>query len=273
MDTRLALFDLYADHLHPRGGEVPVAALVRLVAPLGVAAPALRTAVSRMARQGWLAPVRVASAPGYRLTEQSLRRLSDRGERERRAESLWDGQWHLLVVTPPEGRAARDRYAAGLRALGYGPLGESSRIATWVAPRDYPGVDDLLVHEHARAERFQARHDGDSTALVARAWDIDALGRAYLRFLADGASDAGSYPTGAATGKEGAAAFAQRAHLVRQWRTLQAMDPGLPLALLPPAWPGGKAADHFAAEAARLLPGATEFVTSCLRPAEQGPPL
>ena len=38
MQARSALFDLYGDHLRPRGGRAPVAALVRLLAPLGIAA-------------------------------------------------------------------------------------------------------------------------------------------------------------------------------------------------------------------------------------------
>ena len=54
MQARSALFDLYGDHLRRRGGQAPVAALIRLLAPLGIAAPAVRTAVSRMVRQGWL---------------------------------------------------------------------------------------------------------------------------------------------------------------------------------------------------------------------------
>jgi DNA-binding transcriptional regulator PaaX len=46
VDARSALFDLYGDHLRPRGARAPVAALVRLLAPLGITAPAVRTAVS-----------------------------------------------------------------------------------------------------------------------------------------------------------------------------------------------------------------------------------
>src|SRR6185436_11860272 len=56
MQARSALFDLYGDHLRARGDRAPVAALVRLMAPLGIAAPAVRTAVSRMVRQGRLGP-------------------------------------------------------------------------------------------------------------------------------------------------------------------------------------------------------------------------
>src|SRR3954465_9117045 len=58
MNARSALFDLYGDHLRTRGRSAPIASLVRLLAALDVAAPAARTAVSRMVRQGGLSPVR-----------------------------------------------------------------------------------------------------------------------------------------------------------------------------------------------------------------------
>src|SRR6266536_2780989 len=69
MQARSALVDLYVDYLRPRGGRAPVAALVRLLGPLGIAAPAVRTAVSRMVRQGWLHPLRLSSGPGYLLSQ------------------------------------------------------------------------------------------------------------------------------------------------------------------------------------------------------------
>ena len=76
MNARSALFDVYGDHLRSRGGQAPVAALVRILAPLDIAAPAVRTAISRMVRQGWLAAVRLDAGPGYRLTARAERRLS-----------------------------------------------------------------------------------------------------------------------------------------------------------------------------------------------------
>ena len=69
MHARSALFDLYGDHLRARGSHAPVAALVRLLAPVGIAAPAVRTAISRMVIQGWLEPVTLAEGRGYRATD------------------------------------------------------------------------------------------------------------------------------------------------------------------------------------------------------------
>src|ERR1051326_7958309 len=77
MQARSALFDLYGDHLRIHGGRAPVAALVRLLAPLEIGAPAVRTAVSRMVRQGWLHPLRLSSGPGYLITQRAAHRLDD----------------------------------------------------------------------------------------------------------------------------------------------------------------------------------------------------
>src|SRR4051812_22515821 len=52
MNARAALFALYGDHLRERGGAASISAVTRLLDALDTAAPAVRTAVSRMVRQG-----------------------------------------------------------------------------------------------------------------------------------------------------------------------------------------------------------------------------
>ena len=258
MNARSALFDVYGDHLRSRGSQAPVASLVRLLAPLGVAAPAVRTAVSRMVRQGWLTPTRIHGASGYALTPRATRRLDDAAARIYRTRATtWDGTWHLLVVTPPAGRSARDRVRAGLSFLGYGALDDT----TWIAPRSAGEVDALLAGEGARAERFSAHHDGDSAMLVSRAWDLDGIARSYLRFLDEAAGFAAETDTDQA-------AYVARTRLVHEWRKFLFSDPALPAALLPIDWPGTKAAAVFDAESSRLLPAASRFVDACLEARE-----
>jgi phenylacetic acid degradation operon negative regulatory protein len=257
VNARSALFDLYGDHLRMRGGRAPVAALVRLLAPLGVAAPAVRTAVSRMVRQGWLAPVRLADGPGYALTPRAVRRLDDAAVRIYRTRlEDWDGIWHLLVTTLPTERSRRDRLRAGLTFLGYAQLDD----ATWIGPRWSEEVDLLLETEGVRAERFLARHDGDSLGLVRRAWDIEGLSRAYGRWLADAEQVVGD-PTRDPGDEQ---AFAARSQLVHEWRKFLFLDPGLPRELLPVPWAGAEAADFFDAESGRLQAAASRFVDQCL---------
>jgi phenylacetic acid degradation operon negative regulatory protein len=260
VQARSALFDLYGDHLRPRGGRAPVAALVRLLSPLGIAAPAVRTAISRMVRQGWLLPVRLLGGPGYQLSVKAVHRLDEAAARIYRTNRLtWDGHFDLVLLTPPEQRADRARVAATLAYLGYGRLDP----ATWVAPRPAPEADDLLKEAGVAFERFTAIHtagtDG-SAALVRRAWDLGALADAYGQFVSD--QQEALRDAGPLTSDE--AAYAVRFRLVHAWRTFLFRDPQLPPALLPPDWAGTDAAAFFDHHATRLRPAADRFVDSCL---------
>jgi phenylacetic acid degradation operon negative regulatory protein len=258
VNARSALFDLYGDHLRSRGAQAPVASLVRLLAPLGITEPAARTAVSRMARQGWLAPVRCAPrVAGYALTPRAVRRLDEAAERiYRSGDPAWDGRWHILMIERIANRARRDRVRASLRYLGYAPVGETA----WISPRASVELDGLLEGERLRGERFLAAYDGDPRDLLARAWDLDRLARDYRRWLAM----ARELITAAGPGATDEAVFALRSTLVHEWRKFLFSDPGLPAALLPAEWPGHEAATVFHAESARLLPAASRFVDSCL---------
>ncbi|HEV2452601.1 MAG TPA: PaaX family transcriptional regulator C-terminal domain-containing protein [Streptosporangiaceae bacterium] len=257
MDARSALFDLYGDHLRSRGARAPVAALVRMLASLGIASPAVRTAISRMVRQGWLQPVRIASVAGYALTPRAVRRLDEAAERiYTRGNRDWDGGWHLVVVEHLRERTRRERVQASLRYLGYAQLDDT----TWLSPRASSELEALREAERVRLEPFLARYDGDSRGLVARAWDLDALARAYQSWLAEARELIA--PVGEAASDE--AVFAARSKLVHGWRKFLFRDPGLPGQLLPEHWPGTEAAGFFHVESARLLPAASRFVDCCL---------
>jgi phenylacetic acid degradation operon negative regulatory protein len=293
MQARSALFDLYGDYLRPRGGRAPVAALVKLLAPLGIAAPAVRTAVSRMVRQGWLLPLRLESGPGYLLTPKAARRLDEAAARIYRTGKVgWDGRFDLVIIggsgrdakagggmTARDAKAgggmtARDAKAGGgtalsrrdrqrladnLAFLGYGSLDDR----TWVATRAAQDVDLVLVEAGVAYERFTASHAAGTTgavALVRRAWDLTAIGQAYDRFVAE-LSPVVSSITSRSGDEE---AYAARFRLVHAWRAFLFRDPQLPPALLPEGWPGTSAAAFFDRHAARLRPAADRYVERCL---------
>jgi phenylacetic acid degradation operon negative regulatory protein len=260
MQARSALFDLYGDYLRPRGGRAPVAALVKLLAPLGIAPPAVRTAVSRMVRQGWLDPLRLPTGPGYAITAKAARRLDEAAARIYRTGRIsWDGRFDLLVLRTPAPRRERQRLAANLSFLGYGALDEQ----TWVGTRAAEDVDALLTEAGIQYERFTAAHAAGTPGaigVVRRAWDLAEIGRAYERFVAE------QRPLLAAvTARSGdEEAYAARFRLVHAWRTFLFRDPQLPPALLPERWPGTAAANFFDRHAARLRPAADRYVEQCL---------
>jgi phenylacetic acid degradation operon negative regulatory protein len=256
MHARSALFDVYGDHLRARGSQAPVAALVRMLDPVGIAAPAVRTAISRMVMQGWLEPVQLAGGRGYRATERANRRLDEAADRiYGHAEPAWDGSWHLAFVDPPTSRSARTRLRADLAFVGYAELVDN----VWVSP--FPRTELASVLDRAGATARTARAE-DFDPPPTEAWDLAALHEAYTRWLATAADLVTDQLS--AHDDEDEAAFAARFHLVHEWRKFLFADPGLPQQLLPADWPGRAAAELFAGEATRLKPGTDRFVARCL---------
>jgi phenylacetic acid degradation operon negative regulatory protein len=254
--ARSALFDVYGSYLRARGGSAAIAALVRLLEPLGFEAPAIRTAVSRMVRQDWLRPVRLADGPGYALTRRAERRLDEAAMRIYRTNpSTWDGRWQVLVLEELPTRSARERLDSSLRLLGYGPLGPT----TWVAPRPSAELTEILEAEGLAGRAFYGEHEGDDGDLAARAWDLDSLGADYTSFVTEWLPR-----VSAVDGTVPAEAFAASQQLLHAWRKFLFRDPGLPASLLPADWPGTEAARFFDRETARLAPAAEAFLADCL---------
>jgi phenylacetic acid degradation operon negative regulatory protein len=246
--ARSALFDLYGDHLLDRGGWAPIASAVGLLGSLGISAPAVRTAVSRMVREGWLEPVE-RGARGYAVTGRGRERLTAAHARiYRTGQQAWDGRWHLVVVERDGDRNARARVAQALGFLGYGHLAAD----TWVAPRPSAELDATLDAAGAQWRGFTGPVDADPRGLAARVWDLDGLGRAYEEFMD---ATACGPPPGTPEG-----AFVARSELVHAWRLFLFRDPGLPEEVLPAAWPGRVAAQQFDDRSRALLPLARDFV-------------
>lgn len=272
VQARSALFDVYGDHLRRHGGRAPVASLIRLLGALEIAAPAVRTAISRMVRQDWLAAAPTPDGPGYRLTDQAERRLQDAYERIYRTGAHragsggdWDGRWHLLVAGRPATRSSRERLSSGLTFLGYAPL----TLRTWVAPRAHPDAPAVLAAEGVSIETFTADYGGRGADLAGRAWDLTAVAAAYERFEVAAAEllaghGARAAEAGDADPNPDRAAFATRSRLVHEWRRFLFLDPGLPDAVLPAGWPGHRAARLFDQAAGELLPAASRYVDACL---------
>jgi phenylacetic acid degradation operon negative regulatory protein len=228
-----------------------------LLGPLDIAAPAVRTAISRMVVQDWLKPVRLPPGPGYALTARAEQRLGEAAARiYRRDRPAWDETWHVLVVDREADRAMRERVRNGLAYLGYAVL----RDDTWVSPRRSVEVSTLLETEGVSARGFASQYDGDDAALAAQTWDLQALAASYRTWQ----RDAERLVAAADEHVDDRTAFVVRSRLVHEWRKFLFRDPGLPSELLPQPWPGNEAATYFDAQADRLLPAAGRYVDHCL---------
>ena len=261
LNPRSLLFTLYGDYVHPLGQrEVRVGALVRLAADLGVSGNALRSALSRMSREGWLEAVREGGRPRYRLSERG-RQVIEEGTRRiyGRHRSRWDGQWLLVFYSVPERRRGqRDRLRQGLSFLGFGSLGNG----LFLSPHDLRDDVQHLV-ARSRAERSVTVYRGtlewpvEPHELVARAWDLAQVEGRYASFLERTRSAMAE--AGDPDDKE---AFRRRFLLTHEFRRFPFSDPDLPDSLLPEGWVGSAARHAFLDYNRRLRQRAERYYRS-----------
>ncbi len=258
LNPRSLLFTLYGDYVHPLGQEeVWVGALVRVAAEFGVSGNALRSALSRMGREGWLGARRRDGRSHYRLTGRG-RELIEEGTNRiyGRHRQPWDGRWLVVSYSLPERRRGqRDRLRQGLTFLGFGSLGNG----LFVSPHDLQSeVRDLI--RRCEVEGEVTMHHGtllwpaEPAELVARAWDLAEAGKRYSEFVGRVRSLVADE-----SGLDDAESFRRRFRLTHEFRRLQFVDPDLPAELLPPGWVGAEARELFLAANAALRRRAERF--------------
>src|SRR5690349_17073801 len=122
---RPMLFTLYGDYAYPARTDVPLRGLVEIGRALGLSEVSVRSAVARLAREGWIIARRDGigaryglSATGRGLIEEGTRRIYQPRT------GRWDGSWCVLTYSIPEAkRSDRDRIRKRLAWLGFGPMG------------------------------------------------------------------------------------------------------------------------------------------------------
>ena len=251
LQPRQLIVSLYGLYAREHGSWLSVAAVVRLMAALGVEEPAVRSSISRLKRRGLLDARRVDGVAGYALTEVAQEILADGDARifgRRRAEES-DG-WLLVVFSVPESeRDKRHQLRSQLTRLGFGTVAPG----VWVAPGHLADEAAEVLDRRGLAgyvELFRGAHLGAVREQVARWWDLDQLHARYAEFL-DRQEPVRSRVTGGGV-PDPERAFADYVRLLTDWRRLPYADPGLPLALLPADWNGARAADLFGELSARL---------------------
>ncbi|MET7755084.1 PaaX family transcriptional regulator C-terminal domain-containing protein [Streptomyces sp. NPDC005389] len=267
----------------PDGSPMPVAALIRLLAVLGVDAPSVRSSVSRLKRRGLLLPGRTADgAAGYALSDDA-RRLLDDGDRRiyARTEPKLSEGWVLAVFSVPEAeRHKRHLLRSRLARLGFG----TAAPGVWIAPaRLYEETRNTLerLELSPYVDLFRGDHLGyaATAGAVARWWDLPAIARLHEEFLAahEPVLRAWRAPAGApeapgGTAAPGGAEAAYRDYLLAldSWRRLPYADPVLPAELLPDDWPGRRSAEVFTALHERLRDRGAEFVRPYVSGAANG---
>lgn len=241
------IFTLYGDMVHRGSGDgsLWIGGLIRLMASFGVSPAAVRQAVSRMSRQGWLIARREKNRAFYRVTARGKRRIEELSPRIYGPVIEWDGRWRLLTYAIGEARRKRrEQLRKELSALGWAQLSPTA----WISPSD---TLDAAREAAAATKTLEAvnlftseyRGPRSDRELLERCWNVASIAAAYRTFIA-------RYEPGLRRERErhdrsDEQALVERLWLVHDYRKFVYVDPGLPSELLPAHWPGTAAAALF----------------------------
>lgn len=258
----VTLYGLYA-----RDGDawLATASIVRMLGELGVDAPAVRSALSRLKGRGVLTSARRPQGAGHMLSVPTEERIAEGDARifaAQRADASTG--WVLVAFSVPEVRRDhRHQLRVALGRLGFGTVAPG----LWIAPEHLaaPVRADLARLGLAQyVEVFtSAVIDGDAREKVAQWWDLPALAESYTGFLHRYAHVADSLESASA---DPAQAFVDYIPMLTAWRRLPYLDPGLPLEALPAQWPGAAAEQCFRAVDLALRDPAAERAAVLLVP-------
>jgi phenylacetic acid degradation operon negative regulatory protein len=271
MQARSMLFTLYGDYVRHYGGTVWVGSLIALMTELGFTPSAVRAAVSRMTRQGWLVSIRSGRASYYALSTRGRERIDEAAARIFKLHpERWDGRWRILVVAAELDRTQREHLRRELGWMGFGALSR----AIYLTPNDLLDRLASVAERYGLAGRFEAltaQHDGPTPdpRWAAAHWDLGAIDEAYAGFAAEWRPRLDRERAAASRGEAPADAkcFVEKTTLVHAFRKFLFIDPGLPQELLPDGWRGTEARGVFSAYYHLLAEGALRFFEHHYRPA------
>jgi phenylacetic acid degradation operon negative regulatory protein len=238
---------LFGDAVLPRGGRVWLGSLIRLFEPIQLNERLVRTSVFRLVKDGWLSAETVGRRANYALTPWGRRSIEEASTQIYAARApVWDRRWRMMLVVGELSARQREQLRRTLFWKGFGLIGSNCFI--------HPGVQlgeviDALSAEGLQnllpqlvpmlAADFQSTLAASDADLVARAWNLSALGQSYAEFvsqyapLLDHTRDVSSV--------DDEQAFLLRMLLIHDYRRLLLRDPELPDALLPKDWSGRQA--------------------------------
>lgn len=222
--TGSLIITFYGDAILPRGGSVWLGTLLQFLTLLQIDGGVVRTAVSRLAADGWLDRDKVGRKSFYKLAKEGRERFEAAVEHVYNPHpSDWAGRFELLLIANATDReAARD----ALAEAGFG----SPIPGVWIAPA---GV--AVPKAAAGAIRLDVSADSDmGRRLIADSWSLQRTADSYRDFLKVFA------PLESWVSRETISpedAMLARILLIHHYRRVILRDPLLPAALLPEDWP------------------------------------
>lgn len=227
--TGSLIITFYGDAVLPRGGVIWLGTLITFLGLFGVAGNAVRTAMSRLAADGWLESDKVGRESFYRLASAGSARFEVAIEHVYRPHSIdWTGGLELILIS---NGADREASRAALFEAGFG----SPLPGVWVAPAGtaIPSAASDAIRLEVSADNKMGRR------LISEGWPLPEIANAYQEFVARfGPLQKWLLDNDQLTPAD---AIVARILLIHQYRRVLLRDPLLPAGLLPLDWPAAAA--------------------------------
>ena len=249
---------IFGDAVMPRGGRIALSSLQELMDRLRVEPGALRTALSRLAKDHWVLRERQGrnsffslDARGRHAFDQATRRIYAGGSLD------WDGSWTVAIAPPGGSETATDLSVCGFVRVNGGVY---LRPETKDAPDTGDALDGMLVIHGSSAE-----HPETFRTL----WPSVEIAKAYRTFIEGFSPFREALDAGRAFTPIDA--MAARTLMLHDWRRIALRDPGLPAALLPANWPGEEARDLTRSIYTALVPASEAWLDTAGLPPQSDP--
>lgn len=265
-NTQSMIFTLYGDYIRHYGSKIWIGSLIQLLNVFDHNEQAVRVAMSRMFKQGWVQSEKIGNKSYYYLTQQGLTRIDEAGNRIFKIKPhSWDGKWRILIYSiPEEKRHLRDELRKELIWSGFGSFSNS----VWITPNNLEKEVQLIIEKYEIQEyvdffvsEYIGPHSADS--IVQRSWALEETDERYKDFIKKYSE---IYIIHQSMIKKNqmsdAECFVARTNLVHEYRKSLFVDPGLPEELLPQVWSGSHASILFSQYYKLLAPAASRFFES-----------
>jgi phenylacetic acid degradation operon negative regulatory protein len=243
---------VFGDAVIPRGGMIGLAALQELTSRMGVAPGALRAALSRLAKDGWVERFRHGRRSYYSLSGASAQTSIKAGARfYAPGPPTWNGRW-TLALAPEEPASARETRHAALSDGGFVRMSNGLYLRPDEAITNCEALKDMFVLD-GRAEA--------TPEWVLQFLSDPEVAAGYAAIVADFTPLDLTLAAGAALSPLDATVA--RTLLIHDWRRVVLRDVDLPLDLRPCDWPGEEARALVRRLYARLLEPSERWLDTC----------
>ena len=248
---------VFGDAIMPRGGVVSLSSLQNILGLLDVESNAVRTAMSRLASDGWVKRQKIGRQSFCSLTRSGQGLFETASERIY-AHSLndWDETFEV-VLRNEDSHKTRSAFKREMRQHGFGsPI---SDLYLRPARESGPFQDTDKVLATMRANNLVS---GSIQEFVSLSWPMDDLNQAYTDLKNKFEPIFDSVEAG--TGFSPAESLVVRTLLVHDWRKLVLQDVDLPVCYKPKGWVGEDARVMVAKIYQSLVKSSEQYLDDCL---------